>query len=101
MDMSGKGFVNINDFQNVMAMKRILENFNQSAVAYRISKQDIELFLINSNYFTTRLNSKNGAKELMIDYKSFKRAFFPHLCHANDKDIQAEFEPDLVASVQK
>ena len=102
MDMSGKGFVSIQDFLNAVAMKRIIQNFNHSAKGFKISRQDIELFLVNSNYFTADAKSRSGAvKDLMLDYKSFKRAFFPHLCHANDKDEQAEFAPDLVASVEQ
>ena len=100
MDMSGKGYINTNDFQNAVAMKRIIDNFNNTAKAYKISREDIGLFLVNSNYFTTKVNPKTGAKELTIEYKSFKRAFFPHLCHANDKDVPAEFASDLVASVE-
>lgn len=57
--MSGKGLVSINDFQNVVAMKRMLDNFNHQTYSYKITKQDIELFLINSTYFTATANARS------------------------------------------
>lgn len=87
MDMSGRGFVSVQDFLNAVAMKQVINMFNQSSKGYKISKKEIELFLVNSGYFRmSAMAKRTGDKELIIDYKSFKRVFFPYLVHANDKE---------------
>ena len=101
MDMSGRGYVSVQDFVSAVAMKQVINIFNQSSKGYKISKKDIELFLVNSGFFRMSTNARTGDKELIIDYKSYKRVFFPYLVHAHDKEEQPEFEPDLVASVKK
>lgn len=101
MDMSGRGFVSVQDFLNTVGMKQIIHQFNHSSKGYKIGKKDVELFLVNSGVFRASVSSRTGEKELIMDQKSFKRVFFPHLCHANDKDEEPEFAPDLVSSVRK
>ena len=67
MDMSGRGYVTVQDFMNSVSLKQIVHQFNHSSKGYKIGNKEVELFLVNSGIFRSSLNARTGEKELTVD----------------------------------
>lgn len=92
MDKVGQGWVEPVTFANSIGVQKLIANWNQTAgYKCKISTNDVKQYALASNLFAPLMDKKSGQPNGKVGLKpgTFKKAFFPHLCHGGqDTDAQ-------------
>lgn len=90
MDMFGLGFVEPSTFAGSICARRVINNFNATTVAYRLTPDDVREWAAISGLFGP-VQDKNGGYTDKVGMRlaGLKKAFFPHLA-GHDKGEATE-----------